>query len=396
MKVLQINNLYKKFGGAESVFFNTIELLTQRNHEVIPFSLSGENNEPSKYLSYFVNKDDKLHNKLYSFLAKNQIENLVRKEKPDIAHIHNIIGGLTFSILPVLREYNVPVVATLHDFRLFCPVYVFLDNKNNICEKCKKGNYLNCFINNCSGQGYVKSLLLTSESYFRDIFIPYSKFIDSFIAVSNFVKTKILEVHPELEKKTTTIYNFSRRFSQHNHRGNYFLYFGRLSREKGLLNLLKAFKELKELQLVIVGDGELRKQLEDEKSTNVDVIGYKTGIELEKIINNSFFVIASSECYETNSMVIVESYSSGKPVIGAKIGAIPELIIEDKTGFLFDSKNIDSLVKILSYSATISESQYENMGNNAFEFAKEKFSANQHYDLLQNVYKHSILSTKSI
>jgi len=176
--------------------------------------------------------------------------------------------------------------------------------------------------------------------------------------------------------------------------GNYFLYFGRLSREKGLLNLLKAFKKLKGLKLKIVGDGELRKQLEEEKSINVDVVGYKTGIELEKIIKNSFFVIASSECYETNSMVIVESYSNGKPVIGAKIGAIPELIIEDKTGFLFESKNLESLVKILSHSITISPSEYENMGKNAFKFAEEKFSPVKHYNLLQNVYEQSILLKK--
>lgn len=395
MKILQINNLYKKFGGAESVFFNTIELLTKKNHEVIPFSLSDENNEVSKYLSYFVNKESKLHNKLYSVAAKNQIETLVRNEKPDIAHIHNIIGGLTFSILPILRKYNVPIIATLHDFRLFCPVYVFLDSKNNVCEKCKNGNYLNCLINNCSSQGYVKSFFLSSESYFRDIFIPYSKFIDSFIAVSNFVKTKISEAHPELEKKTTTIYNFSRTFSQYNYMGNYFLYFGRLSREKGLPNLLKAFKKLEGLQLKIVGDGELKKEIEEEKSVNVDLVGYKSGIELEKIIQNAFFVIASSECYETNSMVIVESYSIGKPVIGAKIGAIPELIIENKTGFLFDSKNLGSLVNILLHSTTISKSEYENMGNNAFKFATEKFSPDQHYDLLQNVYEHSILSKKT-
>jgi glycosyltransferase involved in cell wall biosynthesis len=213
--------------------------------------------------------------------------------------------------------------------------------------------------------------------------------------VSNFVKTKISEAHPELEKNTTTIYNFSRRFSQHNYMGNYFLYFGRLSREKGLLNLLKAFKKLEGLQLKIVGDGELKKEIEEEKSINVDLVGYKSGIELEKIIQNAFFVIASSECYETNSMVIVESYSVGKPVIGAKIGAIPELIIENKTGFLFDSKNLESLVNALLHSTTISRSEYENMGNNAFKFAKEKFSPDQHYDLLQNVYERSILLKKT-
>ena len=163
-------------------------------------------------------------------------------------------------------------------------------------------------------------------------------------------KSKFLEANHNLASKTYYVYNFSKiEFSQHNLWVTYFLYFGRLSREKGLLTLLKAFKKLKGLRLIIVGDGELRKQLEEEKSINVDILGYKTGIELEKIIKNSFFVIASSECYETNSMVIVESYSNGKPVIGAKIGAIPELIIEYKTGFLFESKNLESLIKILSF-----------------------------------------------
>jgi glycosyltransferase involved in cell wall biosynthesis len=394
LKILQINNFGKKFGGAESVFFNTIDLLTKKNHEVISFSLSNENNEFSKDLAYYVNKKSKLHNKLYSIEAKNRIELLVQKEKPDIAHIHNIVGGVTFSILPTLRKYKVPTVITLHDFRLFCPVYVFLDKNDNVCEKCRNGNYLNCFINKCSKQGYFRSFFLASESYFRDYFIPYSKFIDSFIAVSNFVKTKISEARPELEKKTTMIYHFSNNFSQNSYMGKYFLYFGRLSPEKGLFTLVSAFRTLLHHKLLIVGEGPIKNDILKNKPPNVELLGYKEGEELRMLIQNAFFVLNTSECYETNSMVIVESYSYGKPIIGAKIGAIPELVIENKTGFLFESKNVQSLIQVISHSTTISKAEYENMSNNAFKFAKEKFSSERHYEVLYGVYENLISSKK--
>ena len=139
------------------------------------------------------------------------------------------------------------------------------------------------------------------ESYFRDIFLPYRKLIDSFIFVSKFQQNKFLEINKGLLSKNFKIYNFSNDFEFCDNKGDYFLYFGRLAREKSIFTLLKCFKDLPHIKLLISGEGELKSKIIAEKSSNIYIIGYKSGNELKKIIKESGFVIASSECYETNS-----------------------------------------------------------------------------------------------
>jgi glycosyltransferase involved in cell wall biosynthesis len=390
MKILQINNSYNKVGGAESVFFNTIALLKQNGHEVVPFSLNSSKNLDSKYSSYFVDDVKPLHNKLFSFTAQKKLAELINVEKPDIAHIHNIIGGLTFSIIPVLRKMGIPIVASIHDFRLLCPAFIFINGKKEVCEKCKGGKYFNCIINNCSPEGLLRSSLIATESYFRDYFYPFSKNIDAFIFVSKFVQNKFMESNPELHNKSYLVYNFTNRMNLNSEMGKYFLFIGRLAREKSLFTLLDSFRLVPRLKLKIVGEGDLKKELELKKSSNVELVGYKTGNELLDQIKNASFIIASSECYETNSMVTLESYSLGKPVLGSDIGAISELIIDGKTGFLYEPKNCKELSNKLSECSEMNPSSYAEMSNNAFDFLEERFSSKLHYTQLIKVYENTL------
>jgi glycosyltransferase involved in cell wall biosynthesis len=390
MKILQVNNVFRNKGGAEKVYFSTIDLLKRNGHQVIPFSIGSSNNEASEYSYNFINDRNWLHNNFFSIEAQKKIEKIISVEKPEIAHLHNIIGGVTYSIIPILKKYSIPIVSTVHDFRILCPAFVFVNSKNEICEKCKNGQYYHCALNNCSRQSITKSVMLSAESYLRDYFIPYYKKINSFIAVSNFVKNKLLEVHPELSKKVTVNYNFSTVFSSEIKKGDYFIYFGRLAREKGLPTLLEAFRQLKDLKLILVGDGELRKQIELEKPPNVEILGFKTGNELKSLIQNSYFVIASSECNETSSMMTIESNSLAKPVIGADIGGISELIENGITGFIYESRNSGSLMKLLMDSMQLNSDKYKNMCNNAYKFALDNFSPELHYKSLVNIYQNTL------
>ncbi len=386
MKILQINNHYSRVGGAEVVFINTIDLLRKKDHRVISFSRNEEVNEPTFQDKYFINYSKSFLKRLYSPDAASLIKQIIIKEKPDIAHVHNIVGGITFSILPILKQYKIPIVASIHDFRLLCPVCHFIDGKNQVCQKCQGSKYYNCTINNCSHDGIIKSFSLTIESYLRDILFPFSDLIDHYIFVSNFAKEKFLESNPQILSKCSQIYNFTDKFNQEKSKGSYFLSFGRLAYEKGLLTLLKAFKENPGLQLKIAGSGPLRNLIENNITANIELLGYETGSKLEELIQNASFVIVPSECYETNSLTTVESYAMGKPVIGSKIGALSELIKEGKTGFTFQPKDYKALSRLVSECSRIKEVEYSKLSENAYSFALNSFSPEIHYRQLENVY----------
>ena len=391
MKILQISNNFRKSGGAESVFFNTIELLEKKGHQVIPFSQNSAKDLPSPFKKYFVNTESPLHNKLFSFESRGNLKELLKVEKPEIAHIHNVIGGLTFSIFPVLKEKGIPIVATIHDFRLLCPAYIFVNGKNEICEKCKTGNYYHSILNNCSPLGVKRSIFITLESYFRDLFQPYKKLIDSFIFVSKFQQNKFLEVNPDIKNRSYQVYNFLNNINPvKKEKGKYFLYVGRLEREKGLFTLINSFRELPEKKLIIVGDGELRKTLEVNKTPNIEFVGYQAGEELNQLIKHSHFIIMPSECYENNPMVIIEAYSFGVPVIGSNLGGISEIIVDYETGFLFKERDKNSLKKIIDISSNIDLKLYLKMSGAAHRFWKEFFSAEKYYETLLSIYEKTL------
>ncbi|MDQ7815411.1 MAG: glycosyltransferase family 4 protein [Melioribacteraceae bacterium] len=385
LKILQINNFSERIGGAEVVFLNSIDMLKQKGHSVFSFSTRIKENMGGS--DYSIVHSKSIRSRFYSREANNIIKEIILKEKPNVAHIHNIIGGITYSILPELRKNNIPIVATIHDYKLLCPACNFVDSRNMICEKCKGGKYYNCTINNCSTNGIISSFFLSGESYLRDRYLPFWKMIDQFIFVSNYEKNKFLEVHPQIGTKANIIYNFTNKFLQEKKKGSYFISFGRLAVEKGLLTLLDAFRERPNLNLKIVGDGPLKNYLEKRKTSSVELLGYKTGVELEDIIRKASFTVVPSESYETNSLTTVESYSMGKPVIGSRIGALEELIKEGVTGFTFKPKDHNALSKLSTSCSELSDNEYQKYSDNAFKFANDKFSPDVHYEQLIKVYE---------
>jgi len=386
MKILQVNNHNYIHGGAEVVYFNTIDLLKKHGHNVITLSRERGSSLSDEQKGYTIPYSKSLKSRFYSYDARNLINKIIADEKPDLVHIHNIVGGITFSILPVLRTHHIPVVATLHDYKLLCPSCNFIDGKNQICEKCKVGRYHNCIINRCSSEGYLKSLLWASESFLRDHLVPFKQYINHYIFVSNFSQNKYLEFHPDIQSKSTRIYHFTNIFEQERSKGDYFLFFGRLTVEKGILTLLNAVKNLPSIKLQIVGDGPLKETIESNMTSNVVMLGYKTGNELKEIIRKSSFVVVAPECYETNSLSTMESNALGKPVIGSNIGALPELIENQKTGFIFTSKDSKSLSKIILDCSSMQKEQYMKLSDSAFQFASSKFSPDNHYNQLMDVY----------
>jgi glycosyltransferase involved in cell wall biosynthesis len=409
MKILQINNCHYRRGGADVVYLNTGELLEQYGHEVIYFSQKNPQNLPCKDEKYFVEGIDFFQKSflqkiisiprfLYSKTVAEKLEILIRERRPDIAHIHTYKGTLTPSILVILKKYAIPVVFTLHDYGLLCPHNLFLNGKKNVCTKClESNNPLNCVINKCNRNSVIYSSISAFEYYFHSIFYPFHNYFSQFISVSQFN----YDLHSRKEKyknKLNLLYNFFPAINTVpiNYKfGDYLLFYGRLSEEKGIITLLKAWKRSNSKSVLkIVGDGpqkeEILQFIKEQQLTNVQYLGFKQKTELVDIISNASFVIISSEWYENNPLTIIESYAYGKPVIASKIGGIPEIVENGKTGYLFESGNVSELVSVIKKGSNLSGKQYLEMSENAGKFAEKHFVAESHYNKLIEIYQANI------
>ena len=394
MKILLINNFHYRKGGSEAVYFNTADLLRQYGHEVVFFSYKREENLPCEQDEFFVEPGGtflQLRSYFYNRKAAKQLEMLIKKEQPDIAHVHLFWGGLSPSIFKVLKKCHVPLVHTAHDYRMVCPGYTFKNSSGKACERCQRWNYYECALCKCSKGSLVQSVLMAIEMYTRQLFYNPIKNIDGFIFVSRFSEQKHIEHHPEFKNsKRVVLYNFTNPLltPDINKKENYFLYYGRLSFEKGIPTLLSVFAKHPELELKVVGTGPLEEKLKTEYKpcNNIKFIGYYSGKSLFELVRNARFVCVPSEWYENNPMTIIESYSLGSPVIGANIGGIPEIIEDGRTGFLFESHNTGELEKSVIEAHRLSENKYEEMCNNAYYFFETNFSSAKYYEKLINFY----------
>ena len=290
---------------------------------------------------------------LYSFEAKKKFEQLLKDEKPDIIHLNIFQSQLTGAIVDVAKKYKIPVVYTAHDLKSVCPNYQML-NHGEVCERCLKGKYTNCFKTGCMKDSKAKSLLATLEAYIYKIRKTYQN-LDLIITPSAFYKNKIEEagitkcpvVHMPNFLPEGTEYGCTREG------GDYFLYFGRLSREKGIMTLVKAYKEADvDKPLYIVGTGPIKDQIEDliEKEglqDKVKLLGFKSGQELKDIIANALCVCLPSEWYENGPYTIMEAQAAGKPVIVSQYGGLPELVEDGVTGYVAKAGNVQDLAEKL-------------------------------------------------
>ena len=404
MKILLINNFHYRKGGSEAVYFNMAQMFAQHGHEVLFFSCTDERNEPSEQSGYFVSPNSALPKiegairYIYNREARHRLERLIAKERPDIAHLHLFWGGISPSIFGVLRKYRIPVIHTAHDYRMVCPAYTFRTPDGRICEQCRGKHFYRCALNRCSKGSVAQSLLMSAEMYLRNAFFNPVRNIDGFVFVSNFAYNKHKEYMPALANAAAiTLYNtippldaefISRR------RGRYFLFFGRLSHEKGVNTLIEAFARKADAVLKIVGTGPeenaLKSKVAAAQESNIEFLGYRNGAALKEIIRDAAFVVVPSEWYENNPMTIVEAYSAGIPVIGARIGGIPEIIDEGRTGFMFASGDADDLGRCIDRATALDDAEYAAMSRNAQSFADANFNEERNYTRIIAFYKEII------
>lgn len=408
MKVLLINKYLFPKGGDSAVSLATADLLKKRGHKVVFFSMKHPNNYPSEFEKYFVSNVD-LNKKhgiitrlktlgriIYSFEAKKKIKKLIEAEKPDVAHLHNFHHHISPSIIDELNKQNIPIVMTLHYYKLTCPYYYHLNSKDEICEKCKNG-YYNVLLNRCTKGSYSKSFANMVEMYIHHNILNIYKKVDLFISPSKF----LIEKTRELKHINNIVHlpNFIHleNYVPSENLGQYVIYFGRLSREKGLITLLNASKDLKNIKIKILGEGPLESGLIKKakfENLNVEFLGHVDGEKLIDEIKSSLFAVVPSQWYENQPISILEAFAMAKPVVGSRIGGIPELVKDGERGLTFQPGNYEDLrkkfVNLLS-----DESKISTMGRNARSFVEKEFNAERHYQELIKIYEEAINKRKN-
>lgn len=406
MKVMLVHKFFYIEGGAERYFFNLYQLLEEQGIEVVPFAMAHPRNQPSPYSDYFVDyfEPDKelahlgLVNGLraaarviYNRPAQRRIEALIDAVQPDIAHVHGVYHHLSPSVLRSMKKKNLPVIFTLHEYKILCPDYLFLDRHGRVCERCAGRHFWHATANRCFRQSWAASALVTAESYVHRFLRTYQNCVDLYLSPSRFLRDKmILYGYPadkiEWLPYTIPIADYTPNYESQ----DYFVYVGRLSHEKGVAELVRAMRRFNKGRLKVVGQGRLGESLQDfvhQKGLNhVEFLGYRQGEELRQIVQNAQFVVVPSVVYDNSPLAVYEAFALGKPVLGARIGGIPELIDEGEDGFLFEAGDEDGLVHGLERLYECRD-RWGQMGRNARRKAEELFSPQNHMQRINEIYR---------
>ena len=399
MRIAMANNYYYIRGGAERVLFEEKKILEAHGHQVPVFSQAHPHNEFSEFSDYYIpfkdwrnisgfQKVPMAFNLMYDRRTARGFERFLEATDSKIVHAHNIYGGLTTSILDIAQKKGIPVVMTLHDYKLICPSYAML-NRGAVCEDCKNGHFIHSILNTCHKESFTASGVYCIESYLNKWLHKYDT-IRYFICPSMFSLRKHAD-HGINRDRLLHIPNFvnSAEHEPSYKEGGYALFVGRLSKEKGILTLLKAVEHL-DVPVRIVGDGPLKTEYEnivnDKRMTHVVFEGYKTGEDLKKLYENAAFLVLPSECYENAPMTILEAYVCGKPVVGSRIGGIVEMVDQDQTGLLFTPANTDELAECLQTLWSDAPLRVQ-MGRAARDKAEKEYSAETHYEHLMELYR---------
>jgi glycosyltransferase involved in cell wall biosynthesis len=415
MKILQVHKYFtrERGGGSVTAFFELLEIFSQKGHKMVVFSMRDKDNKPSPYAKYFTEHFD-LNEKtgigeklkraskfLYNFEAKRKLEELIVAEKPEIAHLHNIYHYLSPSIIDTLKKHHIPIVMTLHAYKEICPNYK-LFTQGKICESCKGGKYYHCLMNKCLKDSFSGSFLAMLEAYLHKFLGSYAK-VDIFISPSEFVKKKYIEFGIPAEKiivirNPIDIAQIKKKIDDNPTEKNFFLYYGRISEEKGIADLICAVAELdkenklSENELYIVGKGPeeenlkgLVKELKLEKK--VKFLGFKSGKELWSLVGQAQFVVVPSIWYDNSPMVVLEAQIAKRPVVVSDLGGTSESIIEGETGFVFEAGNITDLAEKIEKTLNLSEAERFLMGQKGCENISKINDEEQIYQKIIKLYE---------
>src|SRR5579863_1685625 len=401
MRILYCNKYNYPFSGTEAYIFSAMDLLRSKGHEVALFSMADERGEPTPYDHHFMphtefkKQSGWLHQSrlaaqaIYSTEARRRIRAIIAEFQPDVAHVRNIYHHLSPSILWELKAQKIPVLYHVNDFKVLCPSYNLV-SRGEACEACKGGKCWHVLKEKCY-PGLAERMTLVAEAYFHRSLGTYRKCIACFLAPSQFVRDKFVE-HGWDAAKFEILPHFQPvwKVSERDAANAPILYFGRLSAEKGVADLLRAMQGLPDIPLIIAGDGPERTSLEQLGGqlglVNVKFIGHVRGEELDRAIAGSIFTVLPSHAYETLGKTILESYAHGRAVVASDLGSRRELVKEGRTGLLYRTGDVSQLADAVRFLSSRS-GLADKMGLAGRELVRKHHTPEAHYEILVGLYE---------
>ena len=384
MKILLAHNCYQHPGGEDAVLAMETAILREQGHQVLAYI---ENNVDIEKMNSF-QVVGKAH---WNRTAYHKMRQMIKKDTPDIVHVHNTWPLLSPAIYAAANAEGVPVVQTLHNYRLFCPSSTHFYRGGGVCEAClrKMIPYPGIW-HACYRESRAQTLVLASVLSLHHWMKSWANRVDLFIALTEFARQKYIQgglpdekiivkpnaVFPDPGKRNSTD-------------GVYALFVGRVAREKGILTLLEAWRQMPNIPLKMVGDGPLLADAQAFVASysllQVEILGRRPHEDVVQLMKRARFLIFPSEWYEGFPMTIVEAFACGIPVLASRLGAMAEIIEDGHSGRLFEPGNAADLAAVAKW-AWAHPQKLQEMGIIARHEYETKYNAEKNYQRLMEIY----------
>lgn len=382
--VLMAHNYYKVPGGEDTVFHNEIKMLEKNGHKVTKYTRHNDEIKDGVLSKLKLGIDT-----IFSLKTYKEVKKLIDENDIDVVHVHNTLPLISPSIYYAARTKKVPIVQTIHNFRLLCPGATFT-RCGEICEDCVSKGLEQSLKHKCYRNSLSQTFIMYTMLKLHRIIGTYDKI--NYITLTEFNKRKLSSLVKD-ESKIHVKPNFvEKREGIERTLEDYFVYIGRLDDIKGINFLVEAWKNIdKNINLYIIGTGpeeeKLKHIISENKINNIKLLGFMKREDAFKVIEKSRAIIVPSKWYEGFPMTIAESFSLGVPVIGSRLGNIESIVDNERNGLLFTTNNKESLKEVINkvfYDRELNIS----LGNNAYKVFKEKYTDEENYRSIEKIYNN--------
>ncbi len=384
MKILICHNYYQHAGGEDRAFHADVDLLRRHGHEVIEYT---ENNTAIQQQRGVV---DLALTTVWSARTHRLLSRLLRAARPDVAHFHNTFPLISPSAYYACRDAGVPVVQTLHNYRLVCPCAT-LYRDGHVCQDCVGRPFAwPGILGACYRQSRTATAAVALMSTAHTIMRTWQRLVARYLVPTDFARSRLTSVAGGLPPELVVVRpNFvDPDPGAGDHRGGYLLYVGRLVPQKGLETLLRAAERYRGGRLMIVGDGPLANLVQDatRHSTHIQWLGQRSAAEVRELMGAATALLFPSEWYETFGLVVVEALARGTPVIASDLGGIRELVEPGRTGLLFPPGDADQLAERMRWACE-HPAGLALMGQTGRSVYLTRFAAESAYRSLMTIYR---------
>lgn len=407
MKILIANTRFYPGGGDISYVLNLADLLRAHGHQVAFFAMQDERNLPDPNSDLFVSHIDfrEINRKknplnaikvfyrvIYSSEARQRFAKLLDRFKPDIIHLNNIYSHISPSIIFEAQQRNIPMVWTVHDYRMVCPnSHLLNDRTGEICDACRGRRYYQAMGKRCKKGSLLASAMASAEAYAYEV-MSIERRVDALLAPSNFLRNKLIESGFNAQRIThLPLFLRSEYFRMNPPSGDYLLFMGRLEPIKGVRVLLEASRLAPGAQVMLAGSVEepILSQIKAHGLKNVTYVGLKHGQELLDLVDHALAVVVPSVWYENQPFSILEAFAASKPVIASNLGGMSELVSHQERGLLVEPGNPAALAQALDWAVSNPQNMAA-MGDAAYLYAQVNHSPQSHYESLSTIYEKNL------